>query len=41
MTEKGIAALERLGFSNYEARAYLALLRNTPITGYQLSKLSG
>ena len=41
MTEKGIAVLERLGFSNYEARAYLALLGNAPVTGYQLSKLSG
>ncbi len=41
MIEKGISALEGLGFTNYEARAYLALLRNAPVTGYQLSKLSG
>lgn len=41
MTERGITVLEELGFSNYEARAYLALLGNAPVTGYQLSKLSG
>jgi sugar-specific transcriptional regulator TrmB len=41
VTEKAIAALEKLGFSTYEARAYLALLRESPVTGYQLSKLSG
>lgn len=41
MTEKAIAALEKLGFSTYEARAYLALLRQSPVTGYQLSKRSG
>lgn len=41
MTEKAIAALERLGFSTYEARAYLTLLRKSPVTGYQLSKQSG
>ncbi len=41
MTEKGIAVLEELGFSNYEAKAYLALLRDAPVTGYQLSKISG
>jgi sugar-specific transcriptional regulator TrmB len=33
--------LEKLGFSNYEARAYLALLQEGPATGYQLSKSSG
>jgi sugar-specific transcriptional regulator TrmB len=30
-----------LGFSEYEAKAYAALLRESPVTGYQLSKLSG
>ena len=38
---KAVAALERLGLSNYEARAYAALLRSGPVTGYQLSRQSG
>ncbi|NIM52956.1 MAG: hypothetical protein GTN78_13075 [Gemmatimonadales bacterium] len=33
--------LVTLGFSEYEAKAYLALLRESPVTGYQLSKASG
>jgi sugar-specific transcriptional regulator TrmB len=33
--------LVRIGFSEYEAKAYVALLRESPITGYQLAKLSG
>jgi sugar-specific transcriptional regulator TrmB len=33
--------LVQIGFSEYEAKAYLALLRESPVTGYQLSKLSG
>ena len=41
MSQRTIAALEHLGFSTYEARAYIGLLRQSPITGYQLSKLSG
>lgn len=41
MSQQAIAALEDLGFSTYEARAYLALLRQSPVTGYQLSKHSG
>ena len=41
MSQKAMAALEKLGFSAYEARAYLALLRENPATGYQLAKLSG
>lgn len=36
-----IVHLQRLGFSEYEARAYVALLRKSPVTGYELSKLSG
>jgi len=36
-----IGALVRLGFSEYEAKAYIGLLRENPITGYQLAKLSG
>jgi sugar-specific transcriptional regulator TrmB len=41
MSQQAISALEKLGFSTYEARAYLALLRESPVTGYQLSKHSG
>jgi sugar-specific transcriptional regulator TrmB len=41
VTEEAIAALEKLGFSTYEARTYLALLQESPATGYQLSRLSG
>lgn len=41
MSQQAIVALEKLGFSSYEARVYIGLLRDNPITGYQLSKLSG
>jgi sugar-specific transcriptional regulator TrmB len=40
-TSDPIAGLVRLGFSEYEAKAYVALLRESPATGYQLSKQSG
>jgi len=33
--------LTRIGFSEYEAKAYVALLRKSPVSGYELSKLSG
>lgn len=33
--------LEAIGFTEYEARVYLALLRENPTTGYQLSKKAG
>ncbi len=33
--------LVRLGFSEYEAKAYLAMLRESPSTGYHISKASG
>lgn len=33
--------LHALGFSDYEARAYLALLKRSPVNGYELAKLSG
>lgn len=36
-----IQRLTKLGFSEYEAKAYLALLRENPATGYQLAKVSG
>jgi len=36
-----VALLEELGFGGYEARAYVTLLRQGPLTGYQLAKASG
>jgi sugar-specific transcriptional regulator TrmB len=41
MNEDPIDKLVQIGFSEYEAKAYVALLRESPVTGYQLSKLSG
>ena len=37
VTDKLVA----IGFSEYEAKAYAALLRENPVTGYQLAKISG
>jgi Cd2+/Zn2+-exporting ATPase len=34
-------SLTQIGFTEYEARIYLALLQGNPATGYQLSKRSG
>lgn len=36
-----VQALENLGLSTYEAKAYFALLSESPLTGYKLSKISG
>lgn len=36
-----IDKLVKIGFSEYEAKAYVALLRKSPITGYELAKISG
>lgn len=33
--------LQKLGFSLYECKAYIGLLKNSPITGYEISKRSG
>jgi sugar-specific transcriptional regulator TrmB len=41
MNNDSIDKLVKIGFSEYEAKAYVALLRESPVTGYQLSKLSG
>lgn len=41
MSEDSVDNLVKLGFSEYEAKAYVALLRKSPVTGYELSKLSG
>ncbi len=34
-------SLTQIGFTEYEAKVYLALLRENPATGYQISKTSG
>ena len=41
MNNDPVDRLVELGFSEYEAKAYVALLRESPATGYQLSKESG
>jgi sugar-specific transcriptional regulator TrmB len=42
LTQKEIVqTLEKLGLSSYEAKAYLAILSEPPLTGYKLSKVSG
>jgi sugar-specific transcriptional regulator TrmB len=41
MNSDPIDKLVKIGFSEYEAKAYIALLRESPVTGYQLSKTSG
>jgi sugar-specific transcriptional regulator TrmB len=41
MDSDPVDKLVELGFSEYEAKAYVALLRESPVTGYQLSKISG
>ena len=35
------AELQRLGFSEYEARTYIALLQSNPATAYEVSKAAG
>ena len=35
------SALMRLGFSEYEARAYTALVQRSPLNGYEIAKESG
>jgi Cd2+/Zn2+-exporting ATPase len=41
MRDDPIERLVELGFSEYEAKAYVALLKENPATGYQVSKISG
>ncbi len=36
-----IEQLQRLGFSQYEAQAYIALIKENPANGYELAKRSG
>lgn len=39
--DKLIVDLMKIGFSQNESKAYLSLLRQSPVTGYELSKQSG
>jgi sugar-specific transcriptional regulator TrmB len=39
--EKMLSEIQKLGFSQYESKAYVSLLQNSPVTGYELSKRSG
>ncbi|MBE1555976.1 TrmB family transcriptional regulator [Sporosarcina limicola] len=41
MESKIHLALEQLGFSIYECKAYIGLLKHSPITGYEVSKRTG
>lgn len=41
MKEQLIKVLHELGFSDYEAKAYLSLLEKSPSTGYALARNSG
>jgi|Deesub1362B_J571_1020462.scaffolds.fasta_scaffold03297_4 sugar-specific transcriptional regulator TrmB len=41
MMESLVDLMTRLGFTRYEARTYLYLLKNNPATRYELSKYSG
>ena len=36
-----LSTLQRLGFTEYEAKVYLALLRHSPLTGYAVAQRSG
>lgn len=36
-----LAELRQIGFTEYEAKVYLTLLKDNPATGYQVSKVSG
>lgn len=40
-SELAASALQALGFTGYEARAYLALLRGGTLNGYEIAKASG
>lgn len=41
ITEQLLPKLVKLGFSEYEAKAYIALLGKNPVSGYELAKQSG
>jgi predicted transcriptional regulator len=40
-SQVAVTSLQRLGFSEYEARAYVTLLRKSRLNGYELAKESG
>lgn len=39
--DDAIGLLQKLGFGEYEAKAYAALLQRSPVNGYELAKQSG
>jgi len=39
--KKLVQQLQELGFTQYEAQAYITLLQHPPLTGYELARLSG
>lgn len=39
--QQAVLKLKQLGFSEYEAKAYMALVNENPLTAYELSKNSG
>jgi len=39
--DEAVGLLQKLGFGEYEAKAYAALLQRSPVNGYELSKQSG
>ena len=41
MNDQLLPKLIKLGFSEYEAKAYIALLGKNPVSGYELAKQSG
>ena len=41
MTDTTTTKLQELGFGQYEAQAYVALLQTEPCSGYELARLSG
>jgi sugar-specific transcriptional regulator TrmB len=41
MNAELLPTLQRLGFTEYEAKVYLALLRQSPLTGYAVAQRSG
>ncbi|MFF2857390.1 helix-turn-helix domain-containing protein, partial [Peribacillus sp. NPDC058002] len=41
MKENILDTLKNLNFTEYEAKAYLALLEESPLTGYAVAKNSG
>lgn len=40
ITDDLIVLLKKIGFTNYESKAYLGLLKNHPATGYEISQIT-